>query len=207
VVIKRSKVRGRVDSGSAGSVTIQDSEVDRGQVQEAAVGNSNITVVRSNIHGGQTSVNCTSNCTIRDSWLHGQYMPPGGDWHLDAFLTNGGTNITLIHNTLACDLQASPGGCSGDAAIFGDFGPNSHITFDNNLFVASMHLSYCLYGGSQDNKPYGDQADHIVVINNVFQRGSNGKCGQHGPEAHFDKSRPGNRWENNTWDDGRPLTT
>jgi hypothetical protein len=87
--------------------------------------------------------------------------------------------------------------------IFGDFAPNSYITFDHNLFVASPYLSYCTYGGSQDNKNYG--ADHIVFTSNLFQHGANGDCGRYGPVAHYSTTAPGNVWSGNTWDDGTAV--
>jgi hypothetical protein len=206
VVVRKSKVLGQVGTVDGGSVRIEDSEVDDGQAFEAAVGAANISIYRSNIHGGETSVNCGHNCHIEDSWLHGQYMPPGGNWHLDAYLTNGGDHVTLIHNTIACDNpERGSGGCSGDAAIFGDDRPNSYFTFDRNLFVATVGGSYCLYGGTQDNKTYGRQTDHIVATNNVFQRGKNGKCGTDGAVTYFDTGKPGSLWSNNVWDDGKPL--
>jgi hypothetical protein len=204
VVIKHSKVSGHVNSDDGGSVTIQDSEVDVGTGYEASVSGTNLTVQRSNIHGGEASVNCWGNCTITDSWLHGQYMPAGENWHLDAFLSNGASNVILRHNTLACDHDGSrDGGCSANVGIFGDFAQNSHYTIDHNLFVASEGMSYCTYGGSTDSKPY--LADNMVFTNNVFQRGSNGKCGQYGPVAAFDPGRPGNKWENNIWENGQPV--
>jgi hypothetical protein len=204
VVVKRSKVKGHVNSDDGGSVTIQDSEVDVGTGYEASVSGTNLTVQRSNIHGGEASVNCWGNCTITDSWLHGQYMPAGENWHLDAFLSNGASNVVLKHNTLACDHDGSQdGGCSANVGIFGDFAKNSRYTVDHNLFVASEGMSYCTYGGSTDSKPY--PADNMVFTNNVFQRGSNGKCGQYGPVAAFDPGRPGNRWENNIWENGQPV--
>jgi hypothetical protein len=204
VVIKHSKVSGHVNSDDGGGVTIQDSEVDVGTGYEASVSGTNLTVQRSNIHGGEASVNCWGSCTITDSWLHGQYMPNGEDWHLDAFLSNGASNVVLRHNTLACDHAGSNnGGCSANVGIFGDFAKNSHYTVDHNLFVASEGMSYCTYGGSTESKPY--LADTMVFTNNVFQRGSNGKCGQYGPVAAFDPGRPGNRWENNIWENGQPV--
>jgi hypothetical protein len=205
VVVRNSKVVGQVDVLS-GSLTIEDSEVDNGTNFSAAVGGDHLTVLRSDIHGGETSVNCGS-CHIEDSWLHGQYVPPDGDWHLDAYLSNGGSDVTLVHNTLACDHPGTPngGGCTAAAAIFGDFGPLSNFTFDGNLFVASPNLAYCFYGGTQDNKPYGLETTNIVVVNNVFQRGQNGECGGYGPVTAFDENRPGHRWEGNVWDDGEPL--
>jgi hypothetical protein len=212
VTIKRSKVLGAVDVID-GSAIIEDTEHDHGTVREAVIGGSNITVRRANVYGGQASVQCVSNCYIEDSYLHGQYIPPGGDWHLDAFLTNGNgdggpSNFTLVHNTFACDQQSDgngSSGCSGDVGLFADFGPVTHVTLDNNLFVASLHLSYCLYGGSTP-KNYSSQTSHIVVKNNVFQRGSNGQCGQFGAVSGFDIDAPGNEWTNNKWDDGTVLS-
>lgn len=206
VVIRTSKIVGQLDVLS-GSLTLEDSEVDNGTAYTAAVGGQHLTIRRSNIHGGETSVNC-GDCHIEDSWLHGQYVPPDGDWHLDAYLSNGGGNVTLVHNTLACDHPGTDngGGCTAAAAIFGDFGPLSDFTFDNNLFVASPHQAYCFYGGTQDNKPYGLETSDIVVVNNVFQRGENGQCGGYGPVTNFANDGPGHRWQNNTWDDGEPLS-
>jgi hypothetical protein len=211
VVIRRSKINGRIDSveESPYSFTLEDSEVDAGVRQLAAVGTTNMTVVRSDIRGGVTSAYCWANCTIRDSWLHGQRLPDGADWHLGGFLANddgtaGRTNATLVHNTIVCDAtpNGADGGCSGDVNLFGDFGRISHVTVDNNLLGANTGISYCLYGGSSGGKPHSGEAEHIVVVNNVFQRGSNGKCGAHGPVTAFDASRPGNRWGANVWDNG-----
>ncbi|GAA4675562.1 hypothetical protein [Phytohabitans rumicis] len=206
VVIKKSRINGQIISEGSGSVRIEDSEIDGGTGQTHTVAFENITVLRTEIRGGQTNVNCRSNCLIQDSWLHAQYMPDGEDWHLDAFLSNGGSNIRLIHNTLACDHPGnSSGGCSANAAIFGDFSANSNYTFDRNLFVASENTPYCAYGGMDTKKPYGTQVQGIVFTNNVFQRGKNGKCGTYGPITSFDGSKSGNVWRNNVWDDGKPV--
>ena len=156
---------------------------------------------------------CAFQCSATDSWLHGQYLPPGGDWHLDGFISNGGqpdgsdSRNSFVHNTIACDNPADgSGGCSGNIGLFADFAPLNGFTFDHNLFPASPGGSYCFYGGSASNKPFGGQTSHIVVVNNVFARGRNGRCGTAGPVAAFDATRPGNVWRNNTWDDGAPLT-
>lgn len=216
VQIRKSKINGHMgtEEATAHSYTLQDSEVDAGVYQGAALGSTNMTVLRSNIHGGQTSVYCYANCTIRDSYLHGQRLPAGANWHLGAFLANddgidpaGRTNAVLVHNTIFCDAapNGADGGCSGDINLYGDFGPITYVTLDHNLFGANTGISYCVYGGSSGGKPYSGGAEHIVVINNVFRRGSNGKCGAYGPVTAFDSSRPGNRWENNVWDDGTPV--
>lgn len=204
VVIKKSKIFGNVVSEGSGSVRVEDSEIDGGNGQTHTVAYENITVLRTEIVGGQTNVNCRQNCLIQDSWLHEQRLQSGADWHLDAFLSNGGNDIRLIHNTIACDNpgNSSGGGCSGNAAIFGDFSANSNYTFDRNLFVASAQTPYCVYGGLDPKKAYGTQVQGIVFTNNVFQRGKNRKCGTYGPVTSFDTSKPGNVWRNNVWEDG-----
>ena len=110
VSIVKSKVNGHVwsaaDTNPAWTVSVTDSEVDGGLVQLPAVGTGNLTVLRSNIHGGETAVQCDdgSVCTVQDSWLHGQAIPPGADWHLGGFLSDGGDHdIRLIHNRVVCD--------------------------------------------------------------------------------------------------------
>lgn len=216
VTIRRSRINGRVDTteGTPHSYTLVDSEVNAGVFQGPAVGNTNMTILRSEIRGGATSVYCWSACTIRDSWLHGQQLAAGADWHLNGFLANdngrdpgGRTNAVLVHNTIVCDAppNSAGGGCSGHLNLYGDFGPVSHVTVDNNLFAASTVASYCVYGGTTPSKPYGRQTAHIKVVNNVFERGGNGKCAAYGPVTDFDTARPGNQWAGNVWDDGMSV--
>jgi hypothetical protein len=214
VVIRKSKVNGIVgtEEGTPYSFTLEDSEVSVGVTPSAAVASTNMTIRRSNIHGGATSVYCYANCTVTDSWLHGQHLDPNEPWHLNAFLANdngpdpgGRTNAVLRHNTLLCDAPPNhaDGGCSGDVNLFGDFGPVTYVTVDNNLFDAFTGISYCVYGGSSEGKHY--DADHIVFVNNVFRRGSNNKCGAFGPVTSFNVNRPGNQWADNVWDDGTSV--
>jgi hypothetical protein len=208
VAIRQSRVTGTVtvDDGTS-SVRIEDSEVDGGTSYQQTIGYENVTLLRTEIRGGQHSVSCRRNCHIEDSWLHGQHLPPGEDWHLNAFISNGGRDIRLVHNTLACDNpgNAAGGGCTADAAIFGDFSGNSHYTFERNLFVASVNTPYCTFAGHDPSKEFGTQVQYIVYIDNVFQRGESGKCGTYGPVTSFAASSPGNVWRNNVWDDGTPV--
>jgi len=208
VVIRKSRITGTVKTeGDANSLRIEDSDINGGQAFEHTVGFENVTVLRSDISGGQSSVNCYRNCLIQDSYLHGQYVPEGEDWHLNAFLSNGGSDIRLIGNTLACDrpTNSAGGGCTGNASIFGDFAPNTNYTIERNLFVASQEFSYCLYGGFDAKKEFGTAVRQIVVVDNVFERGANGKCGSFGAVTSYDASASGSRWQNNTWDDGKPV--
>jgi hypothetical protein len=201
VVIKRSKINGQVlsDNNDAYSFSLIDSEVNAGHEMNSAVSNTNVTVIRANIHGGSNAVQCSGDCTVRDSWLHGQYAPLGAGWHDDGFITNGGSNMTLVHNTIACD--EGHGACSGDVFLSADFARVSHVTVDHNLLVADANVQYCTYAAANRLG-----SDHIVYTNNVFQRGGTGHCGKYGPVDQFDPSGTGNLWQGNTWDDGTPFT-
>lgn len=208
VVIRNSKVTGTVKvEGKDNSLLIEDSDIDGGEAYLHTVGFENLTVLRSDISGGQSSVNCYLNCLIQDSYLHGQFVPEGEDWHLNAFLSNGGSNIKLIGNTLACDrpTNSAGGGCTANASIFGDFGPNSDYTVQGNLFVASDEMSYCLYAGYDKNKKFGTQTQRIVIEDNVFQRGGTGTCATFGAVTSYDSGGSGNAWQDNRWDDGKAV--
>lgn len=225
VVIKNSKINGQVYINSDDprtqynmnfSLTLQDSEVAAPLTQEPAVFEGAMTILRANIYGGITSVQCgdkSAQCNIKDSWLHGQLMPQHVDWHLGGFHSIGGGGIhapgdygyKLIHNSVICDTPVNDvgGGCSGDIVFI----PNppevdSTIIQDgliqHNLMGASTSLSYCLYGG--DRLP-GKKGINLIFKDNVFNRGTNGKCGDFGPVAGYGPNT-GNQWINNTWDDG-----
>ena len=112
-------------------------------------------------------------------------------------------NTTLIHNTIACDAPIVPpdAGCSAGLTGYGDFAPIQDNLIQNNLFLPSTGGA-CAYGGSSGGKPYSDEASNIRFIDNVFERGTNGKCGVYFPVTDFDTSAPGNVWQNNTWSTG-----
>jgi hypothetical protein len=207
LTITRSKLLGRIDAVNSGKVVVIDTEIDSLNQDGPAVGFGNATVLRANIYNAQHGVLCEDSCDVRDSYIHLESIPSGSARHMQAFLSNGGTDATLVHNTLSCDvpITSSDGGCTADVAIFGDFSPNHRYTFDNNLFMPSTRLSYCAYGGTDPKKPYGTDVSNIVFRNNVFQKGSNGKCGLYGAVTSFDTGAPGNVWTNNVFTDGTPV--
>jgi hypothetical protein len=219
IVIKNSKVNGIVwldtdNSASTGwSLTLQDTEVAGGYVQLAAVCCGNSTVVRSNIHGGQTAVQCeetaTRPCSVTDSWLHGQLdgpLKPNDNYHLGGFLSDGSSaGITLKHNTIVCDVTPnSGGGCTGDVQLIPNFAPISGALIQNNMLGANMGSAFCTYGGEKSTSAT-PHSDHIVYQDNVFQRGSNSQCAAYGPVTSFNTAGVGNVWTNNLWDDGAPV--
>jgi hypothetical protein len=212
VMIKNSKINGSVilDTDIAGSsiwsFTLQDSEVDAGQVQLAAVGWGNLHVIRSNIHGGITSVQCEEksvSCVIEDSYLHGQYIPDNEPWHLGGFLSDGGQNITIRHNFIVCDHAVNKvgEGCTGDINFIPNFAPINGALVEHNLLGANTGSAYCTYGGEKSTSAT-PHSYNITYRNNVFQRGSNGRCADYGPVTDFNSNNSGNQWINNKYDDG-----
>lgn len=190
------------------SVEVVDSEVVAGEWIGGAVWGSNLTVRRTEITGGQHSVHCGSHCVVEDSWLHDQFNPDGEAAHNNAFITNGGTDMVVRHNTLHCTakLNATGGGCTADLSLFGDFEPVKDVLVEDNLLKANAEsASYCAYGGDAPGKPF-PEATGIVFRGNVFERGSNDMCGVYGPVTSFNAGSAGNVWQDNTWDDGTALT-
>lgn len=190
-----------------GSIDVSDSTVVGGNWSDGALWGYNLTATRIVATGGQHNFHCNTNCTVVDSWLHSQYNPTGGSYHNNPFISNGGENMTLTHNTLHCTaiLNATDGGCSGDLSLFGDFEPIKNVTAERNFLRANnSSISYCFYGGHAPGKPY-PIATGIVFRNNVFERGANNRCGVYGPVTSFQTSAAGNIWSGNVWTDGTVL--
>ncbi len=205
VVVSRSRLKGSVYIERSGSLTMSDSTVRGGTSQDSAVSQSGYTLRRVELVGARASAGCDGDCKVIDSWLHDQYMRPGSDWHGDGFLSNGGSNMVLRHNTLACDSKptGNGGACSAAVALYGDFAPIRNVTVEDNKFVPSP-AGYCMYGGYDPNKPYGRRAENISVTGNVFVRGSSGKCGVYGAVTAVATGGT-NVFKDNTWGDGTPL--
>lgn len=212
ITIKNSRVNGQISQSGNYHFELQDSEVDGtpGAPQQiTSVGNRNFLILRSEVTGGNRSVLCERDCTVQDSWLHGQEMPDNVDWHLSAVrLSQYGT---LIHNTLSCDKPPNnvDGGCSANQTGYPDFEPTHHWTVRGNLYKGNPGVSYCAYGGNTQGKPYSSDptnATYIVYQDNVFERGVTNKCGFYGPVTDFAPSRTGNVWTGNVWDSGGAVT-
>lgn len=215
VQIKNSRINGMVNTPDGAlnySFSISDSEVIAPTATSfngnaTAVGEANFTMLRVEVTGGNRSVYCRKNCTVQDSWIHGQKIADSPRIHASAIRQSQGAKI--IHNRILCEASdtSSGGGCSADLTGYGDFEPVQNNRIEKNLFVATP-AGACAYGGSSGDdgsKPYGNQASNIVFVDNVFERGSGGKCGYYFPITDFDSNRPGNQWTNNRWNDGAQL--
>jgi hypothetical protein len=212
VTVRNSQINGSVDVESAGSLTVTDSTIDAGDVNSTsndgprALNGDNFTAIRVETVRGISGGWCGANCTIQDSWIHGQDRDEAGHAHASGIRMSDGS--TIRHNSLRCDAPTvSPdAGCSADLTGYGDFAPIRNNLIEKNLFLATPGGA-CAYGGSSAGKPYSGGAANIVFRDNMFERRgpfqSSGKCGSYGPIVDFNSSAPGNQWINNRWTDGR----
>jgi hypothetical protein len=213
ITITRSIINGNIYSDPQyfnGSFTITDSEVRMPATAMTGIGDANFTATRVEVTGGSRSINCYLDCTVQDSYVHGQYTDSRGIDHESGIRVN--TNSKLVHNTIGCTAPNVPpdAGCSAAITGYPDFDPVQGNTIDNNLILAGSG-GYCVYGGSTGGKPYSGQTKNIKFTNNVWQRGkypgNTGvpQCGWWGPITSFDKNAPGAIWTNNLYDDGTPV--
>lgn len=207
VVITRSIIHGTLYTDlqySPGSFTVTDSEIRAPAENGTGLGEGNFVAKRLEVTGGSRSVNCYHNCTLEDSYVHGQYTDQRGRDHESG--VRMGSKSTIRHNTIACDAEDVPpdAGCSAALTGYGDFDVVENNIIDNNLFVGGSG-GYCAYGGSTKGKPYSAGVNNIRFTNNVWERGESGKCGDYGPITSFDSEAPGNVWTDNLWDDGTPV--
>lgn len=205
VTVSRSLINGRVLASSGTRIVDSTIRLASYTTEGTLLGYGGFTAIRVELVGGNRPAFCEHGCTIVDSWAHGQVTV--GAAHVSG--VRQGEDGVIRHNTLHCDASETSqgGGCSAPLTGYGDFGPVRNNLIERNLFVAGV-AGYCAYGGSSgDNgsKPYGDQAENIRFVENVFQRGPSGRCGVYAAVGDWDGTRPGNLFIGNTWDDGTPL--
>ncbi|MEU6138165.1 DUF4082 domain-containing protein [Nocardioides sp. NPDC047086] len=204
VTIRNSVINGTVynDEASNGlGFTIVDSEVRVGNRGGTGIGNVGFTALRVEVTGGNRSINCWRDCTVRDSYVHGQFTDLSGVAHESGIRMGSGGVIS--HNTITCDAPDVPpdAGCSAGLTGYGDFATVENNLIERNLFLVTTGGT-CAYGGSSSGKAYGG-TNHIRFIDNVFQRtAARPNCGYWFPIASFDSSAPGNVWRGNVWSDG-----
>ena len=190
------------------SVEVVDSEVVAGGWIGGAVWGSNLTVRRTDVTGGQHSVHCGSHCVVEDSWLHDQFNPDGEAAHNNAFISNGGTDMVVRHNTLHCtaELNDTGGGCTADLSLFGDFEPISDVLVEDNLLKANdssvllLRLPRPRAGQGRTPSPPGWSSPA------TSSSGEPTTCAASTARSPPSTRRPqGNVWRDNTWDDGTEL--
>ena len=219
--IKNSYLYGAVQQASGSpSFTVQDTYMKGSQgpngtgfdCTDCGFEGDNFTVLRTEVAGTNRAAWCKNTCLVKDNYFHtAGNLDPGSAAHASGMRME--QNGQIIHNTLWCSFPIdNPSndetGCSADLSGYPDFVAIHHNTMDGNLFMSNTNdrgNGYCVYGGGTRNKPYSNDplnATFIVFRNNVFQRGTNGKCGVFGPNTDYVPGRAGNVWTGNRWDDG-----
>lgn len=210
--------KGFINVGT-GSVAVSDTNISMpsydGTRGECCIADHDYTVTRTEFVGAYRGALCDHNCTVTDSWVHGQlpWAPTGQ--HASAI--REGTRGTFVHNSLACDWPKpddnSTLGCSGDLVGYPDqlVATVRDNTISRNLFVSTAGvlvsdgnrpvavLAYCLYAG-------GSGSTNQKITENVFQKGQFGKCGDFGPVDAYNAGGSGNVFSGNRWDDGTIVT-
>lgn len=202
VTIRNSRINGGIENGTGAqpgrSFTVTDTDIFTG-TNTTGIAESYYTALRVDISGGNRGANCFTDCTVRDSYIHGNRVT--GDIHASGL--RAGMNTTYVHNYLQCTVG---GNCSADLTGYPDFSITTNWTITGNFFGAVTDAQWCAYDGAVGGKPYSNDpnnATNIRFVDNVFARGGSRKCGQSSPVS-FDggRSRPGWVFTGNRFDDG-----
>ena len=157
---------------------------------------SNVEVGWSDISGFGDALSLGSGY-IHDNYVHDlqSFMPAGYSYynHDDDIISNGGSNLTIRHNTLLNQLSPQKGASSA-LALYDDFGKITKVSVIDNFLAGG---SYTLY-------PAGISSSNIVITGNVFSSLYWPTAGYYGPvdSSYWDIAGAGNKWFENSWADG-----
>jgi hypothetical protein len=145
---------------------IEDSEIDCQGTRGTAVGDTNFTVRRVDIHGCENGFDVDGDVLIEDSYIHDLHQD--AEAHTDgAQITHVGHDVTLRHNTIYAN--------DGTSAIISpnvSAGVLSNILIEENLIAGGAYTLYCQQDG---------QGDDYRVIDNHFSTLFYPTVGAYGP--------------------------
>lgn len=120
-------------------LTIVDSEVNCAETAHTAIGSSDLTATRVDVHGCENGFNISGRVTVQDSWVHDLYAPAGA--HTDgAQLNQGAEAVVFQHNTI---VSPSPGGTAA-IIMWNEGDPQNHdVTITGNLLAGGAWTLYC----------------------------------------------------------------
>lgn len=187
VVIRRSKITCSnfiVVASFHGEYTgtgllIEDTDISCNAGPGTGVADTNVVALRLNVHGCENGFSIDSSVQISDSYVHDLYT--GGDSHPDDIEMEGGSTITVSHNTLLA-------GKDGNSAIITDPTKMSKVTISNNLIAGGAYTLYCP----------GDSSSNVRVLDNRVSRTFYPTGGEYGPWTDCEKVAQAS---GNTWDD------
>ncbi len=194
VVIKNTRIRNpggqaiTVNPSTKG-LLVQDVEIDgTGNTDgSSAVGDSNYTLRRVDIHHFGEGPRANGNVVIEDSYMHDflDFIAQGA--HQDVIQSTGGSNQVIRGNTLLMNVDG------GNAVLMLGTDYGSNLTFDNNLVAGG---GYALYGGDS-NGWSGVSFTNNRISTMYFPNG-----GFHGPFLYTENATvSGNVWH----ESGKPV--
>ena len=132
------------------------------------------------------------------------YLPSRPTWHLGGFLSVGGRTSTLRHNFIVCDQPVE----LRSATAARGTSTSSRLRADQRRADRAQPARSRTSGSAtartaaRSRRQQPPNAFNVVYRDNVFQRGSNGKCAAFGPVTDFRLANTGNQWIEQRWDDG-----
>ena len=134
---------------------------------------------------------------VHDNYVHdlAVFQPAGssGYNHDDAFISDGGSGLTIEHNTMLDQVPVNEG-ASASIGLYEDSSPVTDVTVTDNFMAGG---AYALYPGG------GSSSQDISITNNVFSTMYWPQSGYYGPDAgEYWHDGSGNSWSGNTWADG-----
>jgi hypothetical protein len=214
VTLHNVVMNGTVDvEAETASMTVTNSEIHGGDWIGPAMTGYNYDVSHSEVTGGQQPSICDGGCDWDVVYAHGPHYFAELDAHQSAWATTGNESLvpmSVTNSTLWCDVPVAPtgGGCTSDLALQPNFGPIQDVTIHHNLLPMTESGSYCLTGGhgTLDYSDFAPLDNHVVITDNVFGKGDNGRCGVFGTADAFGASSPGNVFSGNTFTDGTVVS-
>jgi hypothetical protein len=181
VVIKNSKLSADCfyviysHQSSGARLTIQDSEIDCQNHNGTAIGDTNITALRVNVHGCENGFDVDGNLTVQDSYIH-DLTQTGADPHTDGIqITPVGHDINIQHNR----IYAFTNGVNGTSAIIEPDANLTNIWIQENLVAGGAYTIYC----RTDPAHYGSTWH---LLNNHFSTINGPNVGEYGPWTDCD---------------------
>lgn len=180
VTLKRSKVSFttqtyliRVAAGVTGTI-IEDVEINGGAGSYTGIIGENLTIRRVNIYNVENGLILSLNSNLSDSYIHN--LSNIGSPHYDGVEINGGSGITINHNTISIPNE------TGTVNANNYFGPVSNIVISNNKLTGGTYTIYVdgqFSGGSitgvsiTGNRIGGGQFGYALIRNaSVTQSGN-----------------------------------
>ncbi|GAA0714170.1 hypothetical protein GCM10010199_13950 [Dactylosporangium roseum] len=191
VVIRRSKVSCAnfiAIASFAGAYTgtgllIEDTEIDCRSTRGTAVGDTNFTARRVNVHGCENGFDVDTDVVIADSYIHDLYN--SAEAGTDGIQFAIGRNVTVTHNTIYAN--------GGTSAIITHPTTTTNVVISDNLLAGGAYTLYCPR----------DSSTNLQVVNNHFSRKFHPAVGAYGPWTNCEKAAKNH---GNVYDDtGTPL--